>query len=869
MKRILIILLCLLLLLPYAISCRENQPTESSEADESETSVDVSDESSEPMEFEADELVAIENAEKINSLLIGTLPTKIKYKNIATGCKYSINLETYEKIADDGKKLTDSTEAPIDDESKWIGFVGRKDIEVTLDLGGLKTNLGGASINCVYNTAGGRNIPKTFELWISQDGANFVKIGTSCRSGVATGYSTVYAHTVKTANTFSATHIKVVLKDFVSIWTLIDSLKVYEVSEDKTTFTEEYYYKNDDMPINVQPSYWENSESDYDKVQNLAAGLKQRIYFQAPLLDELKTDYYNTQTSSKVLTDGKRGGSDYSDSAYFHCTKGLARDFIYDLKHLSSVSSVTIGMYEYEAYGIVVPERVVVYLSENGEDWQKMNAATAENYPALVGNRADATVDLGGYYKARFVKVSVMTGAHVWLDEIEIIGKKAVDTNTRVLVPDEIGETKRSYNKPSDLGGCENILLAYNYKTENVKAGRTTKEGYIPYVGYYDREDNLVDFFFDSYLYLPCSTTCPSGGVLFSSSDTPSIMTDWLDYKNDLFTDGANVKALEEAVQDVKTQLGKDDYKVSVFLSIFNPSKGATRFGDVDNDGIVENASKIADRKKIIKWWIDLQIADYKALNFKNQELVGFYLYDENIATSDSIMKETIKYALSYVHELGYYAIWIPYYQASGYTTWKDMGFDAANMQPNYMFREQFTEQVLYDNADITSMNGMGVEIEIDGKAINTKEYNERYIAYLRVGAEKGYMNGIKMYYQDAGPGVYYSCYKSKIDSVRLLYDLTYKYAKGILTMEAIDIGETLLNAKKNTKYSGKLNFGDNVLASATVKYAPKYGVLTLEADGTVTYNPMENYIGEDTFTITVSNGVSESDVVYTVKVDR
>jgi hypothetical protein len=106
--------------------------------------------------------------------------------------------------------------AAAGDGAKWVGFLGRDDIEITVDLGGLKTNLGGFSINTLYESSSGKGVPKTCEFWISQDGEKFVKIATSAKYPEVLDGSQVYTHAAYTQKGFDAAYVKIVLTDFVS-----------------------------------------------------------------------------------------------------------------------------------------------------------------------------------------------------------------------------------------------------------------------------------------------------------------------------------------------------------------------------------------------------------------------------------------------------------------------------------------------------------------------------------------------------------------------------------------------------------------------------------------------------------------------------
>ena len=61
---------------------------------------------------------------------------------------------------------------------------------------------------------------------------------------------------------------------------------------------------------------------------------------------------------------------------------------------------------------------------------------------------------------------------------------------------------------------------------------------------------------------------------------------------------------------------------------------------------------------------------------------MGFYWY-AGTRPVNSLNKELL-YAIDYVHQLGYYIMnLLPGRQL---TQWEKVGFDVANMQPNYMF---------------------------------------------------------------------------------------------------------------------------------------------------------------------------------------
>ncbi|HBL85506.1 MAG: hypothetical protein A2Y17_06310 [Clostridiales bacterium GWF2_38_85] len=793
-------------------------------------------------------------------------------KNIINGDKYTLNTDPSDTYPDDGKKLTDTVIAKAGSDyaaSEWIGFVAKKEIEIVVELNKQTSELAEFGINILYDMSNGRSAPKYADFYVSLDGTDYVKVGSS----VATNdYSsgTVFTHLVKLQKGVDAKYVKVVLSGITTNWVQIDSFQAYIYEEAAPVETvDQEYYENEPLPEDVSETYWDSSESDYEKYQNMISGLSQRVYLLSPLLENLKTEYFNTPASSKLLTNGKKGNTNYANPEYFHMTKGMSRDIVFELDNLSSLDGIKVGMYVQQGSGISLPTSVAVSLSENGKDWQQVFYGIPTNPNNIDSNRLDFSGSFGDAYKAKFVKVSFTIPVHIWIDEIEIYGTEKITSETKTIVPDEkviIGEGE--YPSPDVIGGSENIMLTYTFKTENPSAGLNTKDELLPYVAYFDKENVMKDMFFDSFLFLPCMTICPSGGVLYAKNDQPSFATDWQAFEDDLFTDDNNVEALNAAVGEAKTQLGIDDYKAKIYFSIFSTVATQKDFGDIDSDGISEDFSDVENRKKAIKWWIDKLIARYEEENYDNLTLNGFYWYHEALETSDPDEYDVIKFTVDYLHSMNYYIIWIPYYQASGFTEWSKVGFDMANMQPNYMFIADSTEQIVYDNAKLTKQLGMGVEIEIDGKTFSQDEYYARYMSYLRIGVETGYMNSIKMYYQDAGPGIFYSAYKSTNPKLRAIYDLTYQYAKKTLTLGVGDLEQTEFTTAKDTELINSIRSSSTGYVLTELDLNPKYGKVKLTSNGSFTYIPLEGFVGTDSFFVKVTTGVSNEVIEIKVNVE-
>jgi len=70
---------------------------------------------------------------------------------------------------------------------------------------------------------------------------------------------------------------------------------------------------------------------------------------------------------------------------------------------------------------------------------------------------------------------------------------------------------------------------------------------------------------------------------------------------------------------------------------------------------------------------------------------------------------------------------------------------------------------------------GMGVEIECDGRFLESAEYRMKYKAYLDGGVTDGYMRRAV-----CGYSALLAAYRSKDPAIHALYDRTCEFVKGI-----------------------------------------------------------------------------------------
>ena len=841
-KRAAALLLALSML--AAAGCTD-QPEETSSAAESGSS-DNSDTSSEPfVEPEVNEV-----RDTIDALYGTPADRSLKANNVLSGMLPAFSRPaSSEYPGNGGRALTDGVRTQIFDTQSWVGFNGREPVTLTFDLGEVVDGLADFEVGAFKSEGYGIGLPAAVAVSVSTDGENFSWIGSVLAPAEVSG-TEAYPFTLRLAGTVSARYIRYEIGAPSNTWLFIDEVTAvrYGAGADgdgPTSGEVGDYYGDTNIPEITEPEYWDPSESDYAQERNLIAGLPQQIEQLASFSAEVATTFYNSKEDAAMLTDGKFAGqAAYSDPAYFRFTGGLGRTILYDLGRESAVSSFA-GSFLYElSTAVGLPRRLLIKASQNGVDWQTIHVTEAFKTSETAA-RVEVAEAFAQTYRARYIKFVFPVNTHVYCDELAVYGTKRIPDDAADLVADavEVAVYPDKYITPDDFLGVNNMLLSYNHDPASASGGKTTAEEYMPFVGYYDRGGKLADTFFDSFLFLPYGAYV---------NEENGDFTAWNAYVDNVFAEDANVNALSEAAERVSEGLGRD-VRVSVFFSILYTWPDKTSFGDVDGDGVIEDFSKAEDRKKAIKWIIDEQLSRFEAGGYDNLDLLGFYWYEEQVTYTDPHELELIRYASDYVHSLGYKLMWIPWYCAPGYTDWKELGFDMACMQPNYAFSGQATVERLYDNAETTRRLGMCVEIEIG--QYDAQADILRYKEYLAVGAETGYMDAVKCYYQAGMPGAFYAAWKSADPFVNSVYHDTYLFAKGKYDSSETaggaiaDPSDLELDTSSGRGVTGSLNVETESDYRVRIETSPKYGTLRF-GGGTVTYTPLAGFAGTDTFTV-------------------
>lgn len=770
--------------------------------------------------------------------------------NVALKKDYTVTCESYdERTGSSDTLFTDGTPIGASFElQSWIGLNNtNQNAKITVDLGEVRSDIAGFSMHCFNRPLSNISLPEYVEIAVSENGVDFYKIAVSYSAEFD---QENYAFSIFLNELIKARYVAFIISQGESnCW--IEEVRVFANCKPESTKSV-HLYDDFDMTFTNEPSYWD-AGADYDASQNLILGLTQEIMTDI-YLDKNAEKQYNAPENSTLLTDGVTTDNTYCYNGYWHqFHRGDGRKLFYDIGHISSVSSYSIRFLHDVQYAIYYPYNVKMVLSDNGKDWYVASDINLTDVPEGIVTVGD---EFETPYRARYVMFYFDVRMHVFIDEITVIGTKNV---SGAISPETLqsysisfeGSTANplGYAAPNAdlLGGAEDVCLIYH----NIINGNT--EFFLPYVAYLDKNGNVVDTMFDSYLFLPSTGSLPSGGTPHSTNNAE----DWKYLYNELFTTGKNFDALDQTAAYVKNQLGKTDYKLKVFATI--PLMDSTRedFGDLDGDGINEDITTLEGRVDTARKYVGMIIDTFESNEYDNIELCGFYWFHETI-TGDDV--ETVQEVTAMIHEeYNCQMFWIPYFSAAGYTKWKEFGFDVGCLQPNYAFNLTVDQSRIEAAATIAKYFGMCIEMELDGRELSDKRFFDKYMHYLSGGVEFGYMNDcIHMYYQSGS--IFASAYHSSDERVNLIYDYTYQFIKGTLDTTPDSVAGIYKYTTANTALTGTLNLDSDVKKEYKLAFSPDHGTVTIAEDGTYVYYPNKGFSGTDTFTYRVGNHLGWSD---------
>jgi hypothetical protein len=533
-----------------------------------------------------------------------------------------------------------------------------------------------------------------------------------------------------------------------------------------------------------------------DSYIDLAQGKPYQVDAAYPLDDYFRTlEQKYADHLGHSLTDGEYGGTRYPRFVGMY-SQG-SRTITLDLQKIEPIAEIAVDVLQDQSAGIYFPAQIHFYLSNDKAHWRDLGVATSKLAPTILGDYTQKMGKTGLHVQGRYVKMAIqMLGDSLFMDEVEVWGKPATANRpaqpaTQTTKADVEGDPtiatqakpKKGYPAPKLFNSQ---VLIYTGSVLGESDWITfTKDDFKPYVSYLDKKGTRKDFLFDSFLFVPFARA-EDGFSFDPSSGKPSRRVHWEEYMERLFREGHELGALEEAVKEAKTDLKNKTYKAKVFIGIPFPRTDQSNFGDIDGDGVSENLAvsqvgeeqSLENRAKVVEWFIDQVRQEWAQKKYPDLELTGFYWFSEYLAENKSIYDdELIRRTSRYLHANNEKFEWIPYYFSYGWDRWDSLGFDAAILQPNYMFRLETKEDRVDISAQAAADHGLGIEIELREEVLQDRHLRERFYTYLRKGKEFGYNKSYRVFYQENK--VLKKAYEDPDPDTHALYDQTYHYIKG------------------------------------------------------------------------------------------
>lgn len=581
------------------------------------------------------------------------------------------------------------------------------------------------------------------------------------------------------------------------------------------------------------------------------------------------------------LTDGVKAQSSPSDDAWYRAFRSRSRYVTFAFDAPVAVTGLYAGFFHGSGYQ--APRYVKLYLSENGSDWF-LAGETAPPFPQnALAQRYNASLTVEKY-AAQYVRVEFCCDIFTCCDEIEIYGSRELDGTERSFTPDEEEKTFFCTGLEGDPYNISDIIKMYNglYSQGNMT---NTVEDLLPYVAYLAEDGTVLDTMFDAVAFVPCVSTdftYPSGGTLVKTSKYPSaVMSDWVYYTDLLFAEGFELDALDDAVEQVYTSLGKGaEEKFPVLLTMPYPGVINKPFGDLDGDGTAENCSTNEERIAIVEWYNEYLTNRFADAGFSRLDFVGYYWYEEEMNESWSNDERGFTTdAVNALRQAGKQVLFDPFYLSVGFDTWQSMGFSGAVMQPNVAFisdRSYFDAEMLWEFAEAIGTYHLGVEIETNEPSYflgeNAAENCRIYERYLYAGWQTGYMDALHTFYQGAGPGALYNfCHADTATAnglrLRRLYDRTYDFIKNQYvnlppTVEVAE-GATATSGERCTipmQFTDEDSFYGDLWAEVIECGHGRAQMAPNRAH--ITYIPDEDFTGEDTIVLEYGDGQNPAEQI-------
>ncbi|MEG0691823.1 MAG: DUF4855 domain-containing protein, partial [Oscillospiraceae bacterium] len=669
--------------------------------------------------------------------------------------------------------------------STWLSFNGtagnavdNNKISIQYDLGS-KKSVSSISLNTLNDFASGQGIgvPKGLKVMVSDNGERWTVLKNFKRPTPADpctfkyewdGKTDSYITTLESANMIYTQFIKI--EADIDTWIAFDEIEVL----------------GKDGKCSTAGTLIGTPDAD----KNLAAGKAYTIDHKAPRA-------YQDENGVE-LTDSQFGNSSMYDLSWQgHTGEWPTRTVVIDLEKKHSISSVKANFLAAMGSGVNLPTAVRLYVSDDGLTWSNLylrnGIKTNANGIFTLGWDSQ---DLDGFeatnaalVNARYVRADIELEGWCFFDEIEVYGKDGVVADG-IELPKDANFEGALMTPGEKTDNIKDMVLVYNgpYRDYegNLGYGNWSVADFKPYVGYINEKGIATDTMYDAFLFLAMGAESNNLFIESSGYDSkPSNKTDWEWFLSKTFDKNKDMYNLNESAKIVAKETNNLNLKAKVTVMVPFPDALSTNFGEINGKNL--DLSNVDDCKIAIDWYMNEVLTRFAVANYEHLEFSGFYWMHETNYRSD-----LIKYTSDKTHEANHEFFWIPYYNASGWNRWAEMGVDAVVLQPNHFFPESTPPSLdrLSDASTLAKMYGMGLEIEMDERAFTDVNRYNKYLDYLNGSIQFGYLNNCYRNWYNGIKGLMEAAYannplaQSDNPHVRALYDYTYQVIKGTYTMK-------------------------------------------------------------------------------------
>ncbi|GIP34109.1 hypothetical protein J2TS4_33190 [Paenibacillus sp. J2TS4] len=553
---------------------------------------------------------------------------------------------------------------------------------------------------------------------------------------------------------------------------------------------------------------------------NLAHGLIPEVLKpDANIMYQMNIPDYGSPSSElyKLTDEIPANVNDWGDSSWFKFYRDSKRELIFELEQLSTINELSIGFGQRSDVGIAPPLNVRYYASSDGDNYVFLGKAEADA-PLYFENvkpgpdhkdihlkkyRLDKVGTEPMNIQARFIKISFVVDVNCWADEVEISGYKGIVNGAQPpkaqLDPDnpEVNRFPAPGSKEAAYMSDQFLFPTGAYKDPEIT--NWTKEKVLSVLGYQDLKGNYTDWLFDDILFTTVAAIITPSGFDSNGFGIFATEADYNSYLDFVFQEETQLGAINKAAGELNALLGTDK-KVRINFAIpkltassdfgdiygdgrkvsLKPEDFADQVSDSDSEaGKMEMARLALENKKAaIRWYIDEVEKRFAEAGYNNLTLNSYYWVPEKIFDTGDF--EVIRGTANYLKSKNYFFTWVPYLQSQSPYLWRELGFTAASIQPNYAFN-LYKKGVLSATADIARKVGASVEVE----------YNDYHTLaqYLNYGIAEGHMKDtFNVYYLATTPIVdganaYLPLHPNKAADgtsmiKRTVYDRIYEYVK-------------------------------------------------------------------------------------------